>query len=151
MSASSTGSAEIRDYLLRRMADTTRGRFEEAYFRDDTLLDRIEAEEDALVSDYVLGRLSEGEKRLFEDSLLETPYYKQRVETTSRLHLKVGLPGLFPEAPTPPVGDARLFPGRTGVGVAFSLLTLLLVAALLSAMRLKSDLTRARLELAARA
>ena len=150
MSASSPGSAEIRDYLLRRMADTTRGRFEEAYFRDDTLLDRIEDEEDALVSDYVLGRLSDGEKRLFEDSLLGTPYYKQRVETTNRLQLKVGLPGLFQRAPAPPVGDARLFPGRTGVGVAFSLLTLLLVAAFLSAMRLKNDLTRARLELAAR-
>ncbi len=150
MSASSPGPTEIRDYLLRRMPDAARGRFETAYFRDDTLLDRIEAEEDALVSDYVLGRLSDGERRLFEESLLGTPYYRERVETTSRLRLKVGAAGLFPRRPTAPAGDGRLFPGRSGVGVAFGLLALLLVAALLSALRLKSDLTRARLELGAR-
>ncbi len=132
------------------MTDTARGRFEEAYFRDDTLLDRIEAEEDALVSDYVLGHLSDGERRLFEQSLLGTPYYRERVETTSRLRLKVGSPSLFPSRPgTSSAADARLFPGRTGVAVAFSLLALLLVAAVLSALRLKSDLSRARLELAA--
>jgi hypothetical protein len=151
VSVSSPGFAEIRDYLLRRMTDTARGRFEEAYFRDDTLLDRIEAEEDALVSDSVLGHLSDAEKRLFEESLLGTPYYRERVETTSRLRLKVGSPSLFPPRPaTASVADARLFPGRTGVAVAFSLLTLLLVAALLSALRLKSDLSHVRLELAAR-
>ncbi|MFI5119621.1 MAG: hypothetical protein ACHQM4_04370 [Thermoanaerobaculia bacterium] len=151
MSLSSPGSAEIRDYLLRRMTDTARGRFEEAYFRDDTLLDRIEAEEDALVSDYVLGHLSDGDRRLFEQSLLGTPYYRERVETTSRLRLKVGSPTLFPpRPPTASAPDARLFPGRTGTLVAFSLLTLLLIAALLSALRLKSDLARARRELAAR-
>lgn len=150
MSASSPGSGEIRDYLLRRMTDTQRGRFEEAYFRDDTLLDRIEAEEDALVSDYVLGHLTDGERRLFEESLLGTPYYRERVETTSRLRLKVGSPSLFPPRTTASASDARLFPGRTGVAVAFSLLALLLVAALLSALRLKSDLSRARLDLASR-
>jgi len=151
VSASSPGSAEIRDYLLRRMTETARGRFEEAYFRDDTLLDRIEAEEDALVSDYVLGHLNDGERRLFEESLLGTPYYKERVETTSRLRLKVGSPSLFPRRPAAAsAADARLFPGRTGVAVAFSFLTLLLVAALLSALRLKSNLSRVRLELAAR-
>lgn len=150
MSALAPGLEEIRDYLLRRMPDTARGRFEEAYFQDDTLLDRIEAEEDALVSDYVLGRLSAAERRLFEDSLLATPYYKDRVETTSRLKLKIGASGLFSDRPEALAGDARLFPGRYGMGVAFGLMALLLVAAFLSALRLKSDLTRARLELAAR-
>jgi len=150
VSALAPGPGEIREYLLRRMPDTARGRFEEAYFRDDTLLDRIEAEEDALVSDYVLGRLDPEERRLFEDSLLGTPYYKNRVETTSRLKLRIDAPGLFPGRAEAPAGDARLFPGRSGMAVAFGLLALLLVAALLSALRLKSDLTRARLELAAR-
>jgi hypothetical protein len=150
VSASSPGSVEIRDYLLRRMPDTERSRFEAAYFSDDALLDRIEAEEDALVSDYVLGRLSDGERRLFEESLLGTPYYRERVETTRGLRLKVAAPGLFPQRPIASAGDGRLFPGRSGVGIGFGLLALLLVAALLSALRLKSDLTRARLELAAR-
>ena len=148
MSALAPGPEEIRDYLLRRMQDQARGRFEEAYFQDDTLLDRIEAEEDALVSDYVLGRLDTAERRLFEASLLGTPYYKERVETTSRLKLKIDAPGLFRGRAEAPGGDARLFPGRSGAAVAVGLLTLLLVAALVSAMRLKSDLTRARLELA---
>lgn len=150
MSALAPGPEDIRDYLLRRMPETARGRFEEAYFKDDTLLDRIEAEEDALVSDYVLGRLDTAERRLFEESLLGTPYYRNRVDTTSRLKLRIEAPGLFPGRAESPAGDARLFPGRSGTGVAFSLLTLLLVAALISALRLKSDLTRARLELAAR-
>lgn len=152
MSAASPGPEEIRDYLLRRMPEKERGRFETAYFRDDTLLDRIEAEEDALVSDYVLGRLDENDRRLFEESLLGTPYYRERVETTTRLRLRVGAPGLFPTRFSGvPGGDAGLFPGRTGMTVAFALLALLLVASLVSALRLKSDLTRARLELAARA
>jgi hypothetical protein len=150
VSALAPGPEEIRDYLLRRMPDKARGRFEEAYFHDDTLLDRIETEEDALVSDYVLGRLDTAERRLFEESLLGTPYYRNRVDTTSRLKLKIDGLGLLPARAEAPAGDARLFPGRSGTGVAFSLLTLLLVAALLSALRLKSDLTRARLELAAR-
>ena len=150
MSALAPSPEEIRDYLLRRLPDTERGIFEEAYFHDDTLLDRIEAEEDALISDYVLGRLSAAERRLFEESLLGTPYYKNRVDTTSRLKLRISSPGLFPDTAEGPAGDARLFPGRSGMGVAFALLALLLVAAILSALRLKSDLSRARLELAAR-
>jgi len=150
VSALAPGPGEIRDYLLRRMPDVARGRFEEAYFRDDTLLDRIETEEDALISDYVLGRLDATERRLFEDALLGTPYYRDRVETTSRIKLRIGASGLFRGRAEAPAGDARLFPGRSGTAVAFGLLLLLLVAALLSALRLKSDLTRARLELAAR-
>jgi len=150
VSALAPGPEEIRDYLLRRMPDTARGRFEEAYFHDDALLDRIETEEDALISDYVLGRLDAAERRLFEDSLLGTPYYRDRVETTSRIKLRIGASSLFPRRAEEPAGDARLFPGRSGTAVAFGLLMLLLVAALLSALRLKSDLTRVRLELAAR-
>jgi len=150
VSALAPGPEEIRDYPLRRMPDVARGRFEEAYFRDDTLLDRIETEEDALISDYVLGRLDATERRLFEDALLGTPYYRDRVETTSRIKLRIGASGLFRGSAEAPAGDARLFPGRSGTAVAFGLLLLLLVAALLSALRLKSDLTRVRLELAAR-
>jgi len=75
LSATAPGSPEIRDYLLRRMPETARTRFEEAYFRDDRLLDRIESEEDLLVADYVLGRLPDAERHLFEESLLDTPYF----------------------------------------------------------------------------
>ena len=157
MSASAPGSPEIRDYLLRRMAETERTRFEEAYFRDDRLLDRIESEEDLLVSDYVLGRLPDAERRLFEGSLLETPYYRDRVETTRGIKLRLAEERFFrkkaaaaagPEAPGP---DARLFPGGTGIGVAFGLLVLLTFASLASAVFLKNALARSRKELSDRA
>jgi hypothetical protein len=147
MSTTFPPASDIRDYLLRRMSETGRARFEEAYFTDDGLLDRIEAEEDTLVSDYVLGKLAEGDRRLFEDSLLGTPYYQERVETTSRLKLQIAQNRAFrrPAAPgASAAADNRLFPGRTGTVVGFAFLTILLVASLASALSLKSDLARER-------
>jgi hypothetical protein len=147
MSATVPSIVEIRDYLLRRMSETGRARFEAAYFADDTLLDRIEAEEDVLVSDYVLGKLSESDRRFFEESLLGTPYYQDRVETTSRLKLQISQHHWFRRPPGvsgSPAADNRLFPGRTGTLVGFAFLMLLLIAALASALRLKSDLEKER-------
>lgn len=79
----------IRGYLLRRLGDDERQTFEESYFADDALLDRVEAEEDLLVTDYVLGRLSDEDRRRFEQALLGTPYYRERVETTTRLRRRI--------------------------------------------------------------
>lgn len=144
MSTAAPSIDEIRDYLLRRMSESSRVRFEEAYFADDALLDRIENEEDALVSDYVLGKLGESDRRRFEDSLLLTPYYQERVETTRGLQLK--LTNVKARARTPRHGaeETRLFPGRTGVVVGFSLMAVLLVASLVSAWSLKRDLEKLR-------
>ena len=147
----SPGPEEIRDYLLRRLTDTARTRFEEAYFADDGLLDRIESEEDRLVSDYVLGHLSKSDKLRFEESLLRTPYYQERVDTTSRLHRRlVRVPGVLPSRREPRahragpprlrrIADLPLFPPGTGKAVAIVVLGVLLVAALLSAVQLKRD------------
>lgn len=157
MSATAPGSPEIRDYLLRRMNETARARFEEAYFRDDRLLDLIESEEDLLVSDYVLGRLPEPERRLFEQSLLESPYYRERVETTRSLKLRLAEERFFRKkvavaaAPVASGADSRIFPRGTGVGVALGLLVLLTSASLVSAWYLKSALVRTRKELSERA
>ncbi len=160
MSATAPGSPEIRDYLLRRMTETARTRFEEAYFRDDRLLDRIESEEDLLVAEYVMGRLSDAERHLFEESLLDTPYYRDRVETTRSIKLRLAEERFFRKkaaatrgAGGSPSGapDARLFPRGTGIGVGFGLLVLLTIASLASAWFLKSALTRTRRELADRA
>lgn len=149
----SADSDLIRNYLLRRLAEPERARFEEAYFSDDALLDRVELEEDRLVADYVLGRLTESDRRRFETSLLGTPYYQERVQTTSRLQQRLARHRASrPDRPNAPraVGSepARLFPGRTGLVVAFSLLVVLLAAAVLSALRLKSDVEalKSRLE-----
>lgn len=131
---------QIRDYLLRQMPEATRTSFEQAYFADDSLLDQVEAEEDRLVSDYVLGRLSQSDRQRFEGSLLDSPYYRQRVETTSRLRTRVA--SSFSQK-IRTGGDARLFPEKTGTFVVFSLMATLLVASLLSALRLRSQLREA--------
>ena len=139
----------IREYLLRSLADAERARFEESYFADDDLLDRVEAEEDLLVSDYVLGHLTGADRRRFEKALLGTPYYRERVETTTRLRLRIAREqGLRrPGRETSAASGGGLFPGRTGMVVAFALLGVLLLASLLTALRLKQQLSALRTEL----
>jgi hypothetical protein len=153
LSATAPGSPEIRDYLLRRMPEMARTRFEEAYFRDDRLLDRIESEEDLLVADYVLGRLPDAERHLFEESLLDTPYYRDRVETTRGIKLRLVEERFLRKkaaAARPASGpDSRLFPGGTGIAVGFGLLVLLTIASLASAWFLKVALAKTRRDLAA--
>jgi hypothetical protein len=156
LSVTAPGSPEIRDYLLRRMPESARTRFEEAYFRDDRLLDRIESEEDLLVADYVMGRLPDSERHLFEESLLDTPYYRDRVETTRGIKLRLAEERFLRKKAAATAGpsagsDSRLFPGGTGIGVGFGLLVLLTVASLASAWFLKSALAKTRRDLAARA
>jgi hypothetical protein len=129
------------------MPDSVRVRFEEAYFRDDALLDRIEAEEDLLVTDYVLGRLTETDRRRFEGSLLGMPYYQDRVRTTSQLNLRVARLKFRPPRPKETRRAAeketeRLFPGRSGSAVAFAVLAVLLAAALVTAVKLRSELEK---------
>jgi hypothetical protein len=138
------------------MPETARTRFEEAYFRDDRLLDRIESEEDLLVADYVLGRLPEAERHLFEESLLDTPYYRDRVETTRGIRLRLVEERFLRKKaaaarPASRGQDSRLFPGGTGIAVGFGLLVLLTVASLASAWFLKVALAKTRRELAASA
>ncbi len=158
---------EVRNYILRRLPDEARGRFEEAYFRDDAILERVEDEEDRLVSDYVLGRLDEADRRRFEGALLGSPYYRLRVETTGALRHAArpqrgaGPVRRSPVSPrdgsgrdSPSTDGARshhvtLLPGRTGTAVAFALLVILLVAAVLAAWTLRRDLVALRRKIAA--
>jgi len=139
----------IREYLLRSLAEADRQSFEESYFADDALLDRVEAEEDLLVTDYVLGRLSDEDRKRFEQALLRTPYYKERVETTTRLRLRIAGDQSVRRLGrgSPAAAGGGLFPGRTGIVVAFALLGVLLLAALLTALRLKQQLAAVRAEL----
>ena len=143
---STPGPDEIRSYLLRRLPEQERARFEEAYFTDDGLFDRIEAEEDRLVSDYILDHLSRSDRGRFEESLLKSPYYRERVDTTNRLHRRlVRAPGVLPARPVPLAGRPRrhielpLFPPGTGKAIVIVILGGLLVAAVLAAFQLKRD------------
>ena len=115
----------IREYLLRSLADADRARFEESYFADDALLDRVEAEEDLLVS-----RLRP-----------RAPLRRRPPPLRAGAHGDAVLPrarGDDDSSPPPhrarpgsPATRARpralrrgsgLFPGRTGIVVAFALL-----------------------------
>ncbi len=140
MSAAFPSASEIRDYLLRRLPETRRARLEEAYFRDDAVLEQVEQAEDELVSDYVLGRLTVSDRRRFEESLLDSPYYRERVETTTRMRLKLAKNTSFRREPGN--GSGALRTGRTGLVVVASLFAILFLASLASALRLKSDLER---------
>lgn len=146
MSASTPSRGEIRDYLLRRLPEARRAKLEELYFGDDSLLDSVEQAEDDLVSDYVLGRLSSADRKSFEESLLESPYYRQRIETTTQIRLRIGRLRAFRKRPAP---EGRLLNGRAGLIAGLSLLFVLFVAALASALRLKSELETSTRALAA--
>ena len=148
MSATSPSPAEIRDYILRRMTESRRAQMEELYFRDDGVLDRVEEAEDQIVSDYVLGRLSPEDRKTFEESLLSTPYYRDRIETTARLRLRLAQHDALRKGARPAL-PSRSVPGRTGLVVALAFVSVLFLAALASALQLKRNLEGATRLLAA--
>lgn len=146
MSTAPPTASEIRDYLLRRLPEPRRAVLEEQYFRDDDILERVEEAEDELVSDYVLGRLAPSDRDSFETSLLDSPYYRDRVETTTQIRLRLTHLDAFRKGKRP--ASSRLLAGRTGAFIATSFLFVLFLAALVSAIRLKSDLETATRSLA---
>ncbi len=146
MSAAPPTAGEIRDYLLRRLPEPRRAVLEELYFRDDDILERVEEAEDALVTDYVLGRLAPGDRSSFEESLLDSPYYRDRVETTTQIRLRLNHLDAFRKGKRP--AASRLLAGRTGAFLVASFLFVLFLAALVSAVRLKRDLETATRALA---
>ena len=146
MSTAPPTAGEIRDYLLRRLPEPRRATLEEQYFRDDGVLERVEEAEDDLVSDYVLGRLAPSDRASFEASLLDSPYYRDRVETTTQIRLRLNHLDVFRKGKRPVA--SRLLAGRTGAFIAASFLFVLFLAALVSAIRLKGDLETATRALA---
>lgn len=65
---------EIRRYLLGEgFSDEDREEIEERLSEDGALFERMRLLEDELVDDYVLEKLTEGERRLFETHFLSTP------------------------------------------------------------------------------
>jgi hypothetical protein len=73
------GSLLARRYLLGEATDEERLRVEQAYFADEAALDRLEAEEEALIEDYACGDLSSAERRQFERELMSRPHRRARV------------------------------------------------------------------------
>jgi len=78
-------ASRARRYLLGQVDAPTADAFEEALFRDDQTLEQGEAAEEALIEDYLGGRLSGEDRARFEQHYLAAPRHRIRVETVRRL------------------------------------------------------------------
>ena len=78
-------ATRARRYLLGQSDDPAGDAFEESMFRDDGTLELAEAAEDALIEDYLTGRLPAGDRVRFEQHYLAAAHHRIRVETVRRL------------------------------------------------------------------
>lgn len=93
---------EIVDYLLGDLAEPEHLRVEENLFTEDDFFERLSAVEHRLIDLYVLGQLSESERRRFEEKYLINPRRRAAVEDSTRF---IGLLDSYRDrqraAPTP--------------------------------------------------
>ena len=74
-----------RRYLLGEAAEQHRSAIEEEYFADEHALAAMEAEEHALIEEYLSNQLGPQEREQFERAYLSVPQRRQRVEIVRRL------------------------------------------------------------------
>jgi CHAT domain-containing protein len=70
MSSSTDDYAAIREYLLGRLADEDREEFEQRFFADEELFDKLPTAEEELIDDFLNGTLSQDEVDLFQKNFL---------------------------------------------------------------------------------
>ena len=70
MSSSTDDYATIREYLLGRLADEDREEFEQRFFADEELFDKLQTAEEELIDDFLSGSLSQDEAHLFQKNFL---------------------------------------------------------------------------------
>lgn len=75
----------IISYLLNELSAEDQASFEEAYFSDGDLFERLQSLEEELITDYVKGDLSDGERRRFERHYLASDERRARIETARQL------------------------------------------------------------------
>jgi hypothetical protein len=68
------------EFLLGRLSEETRARFEDSFFNDDELFEQIEIAEDELIDDYLRNELSAADRYYFEQTLLRSPRIAERVK-----------------------------------------------------------------------
>ena len=73
------GGDEMTRYLLGEMAEAERDAFEDRYFGDDEVYERLAAVEGELLDDYVRGRLPAARRAALETTLLATPGGRERL------------------------------------------------------------------------
>lgn len=70
----------MKAYLLGKLPSEQSLALEERYFVDRSFFLHLEREENALISDYVAGRLSSGDRKRFEDRYLGNPLLNEKVQ-----------------------------------------------------------------------
>jgi hypothetical protein len=82
-----------RRYLLGELSEAEQSALEATYFNDPQIFDVVAAEENALVDDYVRGRLAPDTRHRFETSYLSRPERRARVEFAEALLVRADAPG----------------------------------------------------------
>jgi hypothetical protein len=72
-------------YLLNELSAEDQARFEEAYFSDGSLFERVQAMEEELIVDYAKGYLSGHDRRRFERHYLASDQRRVRIEAAREL------------------------------------------------------------------
>ncbi len=72
-------------YLLGDLPETEEAAVEHEYFADQEKFEEVWAAENNLVDRYVRGRLSRGERELFERNYLQSPKHRERVAVAEKL------------------------------------------------------------------
>jgi hypothetical protein len=91
-----TSRLAARRYLLGTSTPQQGDEIELVYFADDSALDEVGAEEEALIEDYLAGVLPREDQEQFERHYLRSPIHRDRVETIRRLSAVRRLPRTEP-------------------------------------------------------
>jgi hypothetical protein len=70
----------VRAYLLGTLEPAEAAAFEDRYFRDDAAFAQLKATEDRLIADFLDGRLTPQERKLFEARYLRIPELKRKLD-----------------------------------------------------------------------
>jgi hypothetical protein len=144
-------------YLLNDLPAEDEARFEEAYLRDGSLLEQVQAREEELIEDYVKGNLSDYERQRFERHYLASERRRARVDTA---RLLINACSLQPRAQVaaPAIIDSKLFSLRShlrllvrqplalGLGASIALLLILGAGLVIELSRLRGHSTVVREE-----
>jgi len=147
-------------YLLNELPEEDQARFEDAYIRDGSLFEQVQALEEELIEDYVKGELSGDERHRFERHYLASDQRRARIGTTKQLVRVCSLKSpaqtvaddriensfFSPPSPLRLLAKLRLAPV---FGVAAILLLLLVAGLVIDLLRLRGQLATVTEERAA--
>ncbi|MEO8660264.1 MAG: hypothetical protein ABI693_17480 [Bryobacteraceae bacterium] len=76
----------VQPYLLGTLEPAAAAAFEDKYFADDLLFAELQRTEERLITHYLEGRLSSGDRKLFEARYLRIPELREKLEQVRALH-----------------------------------------------------------------